>query len=71
VTAELSLSREQHRDVLAPARLQRRLAVDIDFLDGGPGGPRNRLQRVAHLVAEMAVGARQKRKAHAVAALNG
>jgi hypothetical protein len=64
MAAEFALASEQHRNVLTPTGLQRGLAVDVDFFDGGAGCRRHRRQRLAHLVAKMAVGARQKRKAH-------
>ena len=63
VVAQLALACEQDGDVLAPARLQNRVAVDVDLLDGNAGGHGERHQCRAHVVAEVAIGANEQSEA--------
>src|SRR5271157_3583902 len=55
IMAELALAGEQHRHEAAPARLERRVGIDVELLDGAACGRGQGCHRGAHLVAKMAV----------------
>src|SRR4029079_4606112 len=55
-------TREQHRDALAVARLERGVGVHVDHVDDGAVTSRERRERRGHLVAQVTVGARQQRE---------
>ena len=57
VPAELSLSMHEHGNVLAEARLQTRVAVDIDDVELECKTGLQCMQARDHVLAEMAVGA--------------
>ena len=60
IMTELALAGEQHRHEAAPARLERRVGIDVELFHlaacrRGPGR-----HGLAHLVAKVAVGAHQQ-----------
>ena len=59
VMAKLAVAREQHRDLVAPARVKLAIAVDVDHLKRCPVFAQQRNERFAHLVAKVAVTANE------------
>ena len=60
--AAVDAALQQHWHSIAVPRLERRVHVDVDLADARAGRRRERRERIAHLVAEMAVGADEQRQ---------
>ena len=56
MTAKLTFADKQDRYALAPPFRQDGVGIDVDFLDRPSKPRRKRCQRLAHVIAEVAMG---------------
>ena len=62
MTAELTFAGQQDRDAVAPPFFEDGVGIDVDFLDRPSKPCRNRCQRFAHVVAQVAIGPNEQRQ---------
>ena len=61
------IAEEQDGHEIAEARFERRMRIDVELDQVDRASRQQRRQRIAHLVAEMTIGAREQRQAHGLA----
>ena len=60
---QLTFPGEQDRDAVAPPFFEDSVGVDVDLFDRPSKPCRKRCQRVAHVIAEAAIGPNEQRQA--------
>jgi hypothetical protein len=63
VTTELTFPDQQNRDAFAPLLFEHSVGVDVDLIDRPSKHRRKGCQRVAHVIAQVAIGPNEQRQA--------